>query len=113
MTDKELEEKINLIAKHKLNNHLTNIGFDAADFISENKLMKQRTEYIERDVGEIKKMLSDFIKTSDNKFATKADVKDKNKLQDERIDKYDNMFLWGGRIIWAILIVAILGLILK
>ena len=112
MTTEEMEKLIDSIAKHKLNNHLSNIWFDASGFKTDLLLMKKDISFIEKETGEIKDLLLQFIMKVETKYVTKEEAHEKYKFFSSKFDKIDKIFLWFISVIWLAVIWAILNLVI-
>lgn len=76
MDDKQLEEKVELITKHKVNNHLQMIWWSKQEAEFNKKLAAQSQEFLGKQLDEIKKLIKDLSKESKELYAPKSVVKD-------------------------------------
>lgn len=107
MGDKEIELKVEQIARHKVNGHLTNLWFDISEFKWYQKLMEQKFIYIEKDMGEIKSLLTEFIKKVEDKYATKDDVEKKYESHANKFRMINKFFFIVFSTIVTAIVVAI------
>ena len=97
MLSKEQKEEIAQVARHKTNNYLQTIWFDASEIKQNQALIKQHNNYMQKEINEIKELLTWFIKSADIKFATKEEHQSNSK----RIDYLVKILLWMW--VWAIM----------
>lgn len=109
MLTKEQKELIGSEARHKTNNHLAALGFDIGEFTKEQALAWQTIKFMQKDIDDIKTLLTEFIKSAPDKFASKEDHQE-NK---DNIEKINKVFFWLWGIIGSTIVIALLNLIIK
>lgn len=108
---KEMEDKIELIAKHKVHNYLTEAWFSAQSFESNQKLLKQSQDFLQKEFSEIKGLIKDFIHESKEIYAPKTIVKEVDQHSADIRDLYKHInwinmkiamasWVWGAIMFW-------------
>lgn len=95
------EERIEEIARHKVNNYLTELWFNVWTFTI-------TINFMQNEMKELKTMMKEFIDKADNKFATKED----HARNEKRIDNIIKALLWICWIVISTVILAILKLVI-
>jgi len=76
-------------------------------FDKKHAIMSKDIEYLKKDIGDIKTLMTNFISRADSTYATKDEHKDNR----ERIEKINKIFLWLVMLVWSIIIGALFKLI--
>ena len=72
------------------------------------ELLKQEQSYMNKKIDNIEDLLKEFIKSANDKFATKSE----HRINKEAIDKINKVFFWFGTVVWWSILVAILNLVI-
>lgn len=95
------EKRIEELAKHKINNYLTELWFNVWTF-------NTTIGFMQKEMTELKVIMKEFIDKADNKFATKED----HTRNEKRIDNIIKILIWICWIIISTVLLAILKLVI-
>ena len=59
------------------------------------ELLKQEQSYMNKKIDNIEDLLKEFIKSANDKFATKVE----HRINKEAIDKINKVFFWFGTVV--------------
>lgn len=100
---KSVDDRFDEVARHKVNNYLTELWFNVWTFTT-------TIDYMKQEIWEVKTLLKEFIEKSEQKFATKTE----HYSNSERLKRVENSIIWVvvvfiTGIIWAILKLVLIG----
>ena len=110
---KEVEERIEGIARHKVNNHLTMLWFDVWEFKITQQNMTKQLEKLENVVKEWFKEIGAKIEKQDERNEQKFATKIEHSSNADRLKRVENAIIWVVLLFLAGIIWAILKLVLK
>lgn len=111
--NKETEDRIEEIAKHKVNNHLTMLWFDVGEFKVTQKYMTDKLDKLERAVVDWFKEIWAKIEKQDEKNELKYATKIEHSSNADRLKRVENAIIWVVVLFITGIIWAIIKLVLK